>query len=111
MPPEFRLNVLVRTLRYCPPLSATMTFSMASRQFAAFHQPVVSYRPLPLYHCCRISAAASVFALKSSPASGKPAEPPLTAKTTALPPLLPLCHDRVTLVIALDEFDTGKSAA
>ena len=37
----------------------------------------------------KIVAAASVFALKSSAASGRIEEPPLTAKITALAPLFP----------------------
>src|SRR5215475_13189486 len=44
-----------------------MAASKASTQLAAFHQPVVSQRPLLLYHCCRTETAVSVLALKSSP--------------------------------------------
>src|SRR5262245_30215190 len=74
---------------------------MASRQLAAFHQPVVSHKPLPLYHCCRSAAAASVFALKSSPTNVGTEEPPLTAKIAALPLVDPDCHVTPMFVTAL----------
>src|ERR1017187_2054722 len=40
---------------------------MASTQLAAFHQPVVSHKPLASYHCWRVERAVTVLALKSSP--------------------------------------------
>src|SRR5215472_8591047 len=77
-----------------------MSFSMASRQFAAFHQPVVSYSPLPLYHCWRMAAAAAVFALKSSPASARLEDPPLRAKMAAVLLGLPEAQLSAILVTA-----------
>src|SRR5438093_13336062 len=99
--PEFSRKVLVRTARYWRSLLATITFSSASRQLAAFHQPVVSYNPLLLYHCWRMVVAASLFALKSSPGTGVEA-PPLTAKMAALAPLPPACQVRTMLVTGLE---------
>src|SRR5205814_2761147 len=110
LPPEFRLKVLVRTVRYWRSLLATITFSSASRQFAAFHQPVVSYKPAALYHCWRRSVADSLFALKSSPGMGLE-EPPLTAKMAALAPLLPDCQVTMRFVTGLDALPSGISAA
>src|ERR1051325_10606149 len=62
-----------------------MTFSMASRQLAAFHQPVVFHKPLPLYQLCSADAARSVLALKSSigPIAASELRPLLHARASA----------------------------
>src|SRR5262249_28169506 len=106
----FRLKVLVSTARYWRALFAAITFSGASRQLAAFHQPVVSYRPPALYHCWSMKAAASLLALKSSPRTGLE-KPPLTAKMAALAPLPPDCHVSTMLVTGLNVIPSEISAA
>src|SRR5262245_30373091 len=86
-----------------------MTFSSASTQLAAFHQPVESHSPLLLYHCNRIWTAASLFPLKSSPARLRVGEPPLSAKIAAYALAAPLTNVKVTLVTALLLLTSGIS--